>query len=140
MLNKNELLVCKRINTVLNILASGQFICKERKTRGHSSIDKPADLGIYRLDDPKKCFIAVEVAAVNTTQLTGEVTRLYFDLCKRKLLVLKGKHPGKKGRTLCEKIFCLLFRLQTINQTSARVVWYSNKKAIKICLKDLIKS
>jgi len=131
MLNQNETYVCNQLNTILNEIAASTFICKERKGKGKSSIDKPADLGIYKVKASKKCLIAVEVAAVNTTQLTGEVLRLFYDSCPRKLLVLIGKHPGKKGKQLSERIFCLLFGQEKITRTPARVVRHSNKIATK---------
>jgi hypothetical protein len=138
MLNQNETHVCNRLSAILDEIAPDTFICKERKGRGRSSINKPADLGIYKVKSRKICLIAVEVAAVNTTQLTGEVLRLFYDSCPRKLLVLIGKHPGNKGITLCERIFCLLFGQDNITRTPARVVRYSNKKAIKKYLRSLL--
>jgi len=135
---KNETKVCEQLNAILEEMAKGKFICKERKGKGISSIDKPADLGIYRVKRPDLCLIAIEVAAVNTTQLTGEVLRLFYDSCPRKLLVLIGKQPGKKGKYLCEKIFYLLYGQEKILRTPARVVRYTNEKDTKRCLKSLL--
>ena len=69
------------LNRILESLAPGRFRCTSRKTDGRSVIRKPVDLEIRSTGDSSRVLLAVEVANVNTTQLVGEVCRLYYDSC-----------------------------------------------------------
>lgn len=115
------------------------FGCRERKTRkGRSSIDKPADLEVYFIDNPDRVAVAVEIANVNTTQLVGEVTRLYCDCCPVKLLILYRKNATKGVKKQCEKLFCVQYGQEDIRDTPARVQWSDKEDQIEKSLRELL--
>jgi len=137
-LNPNEKLVRKRIQMVLDNLAPGKFICRERKGRGKSTLGRPVDLEISPRVRKNMPLVSIEVAAVNSTQLLSEVIRLFYDSVPRKLLVLKGKLPGRRGKAICERLICLQYGQEDIRYTPARVVRYANEKEIRKYLKTLL--
>lgn len=139
MLNATEELAQKSITDILSRIEKGKLGCRERKsTGGRSSINKPADLEVYFIGDPDRVAVAVEVANVNTTQLVGEVTRLYCDCCPAKLLILKLKNATKCVKKQCEKLFCVLYGQEDIRHTPARVEWYNEEDQIENSLKELL--
>lgn len=138
MSNEKEELSQKRITGILSRIENGGFDCRERKSNGRSSIDKPADLEVYFIDDSDRVAVAVEIANVNTTQLVGEVTRLYCDCCAAKLLILFRDNTTKGVKKQCEKLFCLLYGQEDIRHTPARVEWYDEDDQIEKSLSELL--
>lgn len=139
MLNESEEQAQKSITDILSRIEDGEFGCRERKTtKGGSSIDKPADLEVYFIDDSDRVAVAVEIANVNTTQLVGEVTRLYCDCCPAKLLILFRDNATKGVKKQCEKLFWLLYGQEDIRHTPARVEWYNEEDQIENSLKELL--
>lgn len=131
--------VRKGIQTILDGLAPGRFICDERKTlRGSSVIGKPVDLQVSLAREPRSAAVAIEVANVNTTQLVGETCRLYYDCCPIKLLVLGDRNIPKDGKNQCEKLLTRLYGQEDIRNTPARVVMYDDDEAIERALRDLL--
>lgn len=124
---------------ILSRIEGGVFGCRERKqSRGRSSIAKPADLEVFCVSDPDRVVVAVEVANVNTTQLVGEVTRLYYDCCPVKLLILFPTNNTIGVREQCEKLFCLLYGQNDIHSTPARVEWHDMDDQIEASLRMLL--
>ena len=138
MSNEKEELSQKRITDILSRIENGGFGCRVRKSKGRSSINKPADLEVYFIGDPARVVVAVEVANVNTTQLVGEVTRLYCDCCPAKLLILFPDHNIKGVKEQCEKLFGVLYGQEDIRHTPARVNWYEEDDQIEKSLKELL--
>ncbi len=138
MLNPTEELAQKSITDILSRIENGGFGCRERKSKGRSSINKPADLEVYFIGDPGRVAVAVEVANVNTTQLVGEVTRLYCDCCPAKLLILFHDNATKGVKKQCEKLFCVLYGQEDIRHTPARVEWYNEEDQIENSLEELL--
>ena len=138
MLNDKEQLVQKRIIDILSRIEKGELGCRERKSAGRSSIDKPADLEVCFIGDPGRVAVAVEVANVNTTQLVGEVTRLYCDCCAAKLLIVYLKNTTKGAKKQCEKLFCVLYGQEDIRHTPARVQWSDKEDQIEKSLRELL--
>lgn len=139
MVNESEEQAQNSITDILPRIEDGKFGCRERKTtKGGSSIDKPADLEVYFISDPDRVAVAVEVANVNTTQLVGEVTRLYCDCCAAKLLIVYLKNTTKGAKKQCEKLFCVLYGQEDIRHTPARVEWSDKKDQIEKSLRELL--
>ena len=53
-------------------------------------------LKISMAGDLNKAVVAIEVVNVNTTQLVGEMCRLYFDSCPLKLLILGDRNVPRE--------------------------------------------
>lgn len=137
-MNKCEAKIQKCIQEILETIGpGGEFDCKERKTRyGSSSIKKPVDLHILRKGQK---IIAIEVAGVNSTQLVGEATRLFFDHLPLKLLVLvQKKYVPRYAKELCELVLSALYHQPDISKTPARVVWGNDSHGLKQSLQDLL--
>jgi hypothetical protein len=86
-----------------------------RSLAGESVIGKPVDLEIATVEHRPRVAVAIEVANVNRTQLVGEASRLFFNHCPRKLLVLGDRNvpPGN-----------------SIENTPARVASYSDDEGV----------
>ena len=135
----SELDVTQGIQTILESIAPGRFICTERKNfRGKSAIGRPVDLQISLASDLNKAAVAIEVANVNTTQLVGETCRLYYDSCPLKLLILGDRNVPKEGRKQCEKLLAKLYGQDDIRNTPARVAKFDEDSVIEAALKDLL--
>jgi hypothetical protein len=80
----------------------------------------------------------VEVANVNTTQLVGETSRLYFDTCPIKLLVLGNRNVPPNSKNQCELALARLYGQDFIENTPARVVWYFDDADIAMALTQLL--
>ena len=134
----NEGDVRQGIEELLNNLAPGRFRCVERKSDGESVINKPADLEIDSTGATSRALIAIEVANVNTTQLVGEVCRLYYDSCPLKLLVLGERNVPQKGVELCSRLLARLYGQEKIENTPARVVCYNDSAGLRRALLELL--
>lgn len=127
------------LQTILDRLAPGRFISTFRKASGGSMIGKPVDLEIRASKvGAQRALVAVEVANVNTTQLVGETCRLYYDTCPAKLLVLGDRNVPPNGKTQCEVLLRRLYGQDSIENTPARVVIFSDDMAIEKALADLL--
>jgi len=125
------------LNQVLDEDPNGSYVCKERKSNGSSVLRKPVDFHISNRSGVH--IVGVEVANVNTTQLVGEVARLYFDTLPLKLLVLHAEgNVRPNGKSQCEKLFCRLYGQDEIGHTPARVVWDDKVDQIRTSLKELL--
>ena len=61
------------IQQILDRIAPGEFICTDHKSlRGSSAIGNPVDLQVSLASDLNRAVLAVEVANVNTTQLSAK--------------------------------------------------------------------
>ncbi|HAB53697.1 MAG: hypothetical protein A2315_08840 [Ignavibacteria bacterium RIFOXYB2_FULL_35_12] len=136
-LNRIEKRSQKGIQKVLKKIENGTFICKSRQAVGSSAIGKPVDLQISN-KSTKRNLVAVEISNVNTTQLVGEATRLYFDSIPLKLLVLHRGNTPKNGKETSEKILCALYGQKQIQDTPSRVTWYNDKKSLDAVLRELL--
>ena len=134
----NEPDVQAGLNRLLDSLAPGRFLCRERKNKGRSAIGKPVDLEICMNSDSPRALIAVEVANLNTTQLVGEVCRLYYDSCALKLLVLGDRNVPKNGQEQCKTLLSKLYGQADTADTPARVVWYNDDKELSKSLSTLL--
>jgi hypothetical protein len=137
-MNRNEIEIMNIINDILSRNWDNLFVCKERKLKsGGSSIGKPADLGVY-FKGTDRAVIAIEVANVNSTQLVGEVTRLYCDHCPNKMLIMYPQNAPKDAKERCEILFRILYGQNDIKNTPARVEWHDDKAKIEVALKYLL--
>lgn len=59
---------------------------------------------------------------MNSTQLVGEVCRLYYDALPFKVLVLGPRNVPADGKAQCEALLCRLYGQQEISGTPARVM------------------
>lgn len=111
------------LQQILDAIAPGRFWCATRKNAGSSIIGKPVDLEIREKDQAGsgRALVAVEVANVNTTQLVGEASRLYFDTCPIKLLVLGDRNVPPNSKNQCELVLTRLYGQDYIENTPARV-------------------
>jgi len=134
----DESKVQDKITEILSEIEGREFGCRERKSTGHSTIKKPVDLEVYFKDNSDRVAIAVEVADVNTTQLVGEVSRLYFDSCPLKLLILGHDNTQRNSKEQCENQFNKFYAQDDIQDTPVRVVWWDDDDQIRVSLKELL--
>jgi len=134
----DESKVQDKITELLSEIDGGKFGCRERKSTGRSTIKKPVDLEVYFKDNSHRVAIAVEVADVNTTQLVGEVSRLYFDSCPLKLLILGHHNTQRNSKEQCENQFNKFYAQDDIQDTPVRVVWWDDNDQIRVSLKELL--
>ena len=125
------------IQSILDRIVPGRYVCRERKGVGGSAIGKPVDLHILSTAS-QKAIVAIEVANVNTTQLVGETCRLYYDSCSLKLLVLGDRNVPNGGKDQCKKLLAKLYGQDDIRNTPARVVMYNDDSEIEVALRDLL--
>jgi len=122
----DEKKIKKKIQAVLDTISPGEFVCEERKNRGKSAINKPVDLQISLRSQPDNALICIEVADVNSTQLVNEATRLFFDCCYRKILILGTNNvPQTTGKNICEDVLKRFYGQDDIKFTPARVILYN---------------
>jgi hypothetical protein len=126
------------IQKLLDNLAPGRFRCVERKSSGESVIGKPVDLEIRSIGTTPRAVLAVEVANVNTTQLVGEICRLYYDSCPLKILVLGDRNVPRNGVDICKRLLARLYGQEKIEHTPARVVNYDDDDNLRQVLKELL--
>ena len=134
----DESKVQDKITEILSEIDGRKFGCRERKSTGRSTIKKPVDLEVYLKDNSDRVVIAVEVADVNTTQLVGEVCRLYFDSCPLKMLVLGHDNTQRNSKEQCENQFNKFYAQDDIQDTPVRVVWWDDDDQIRVSLKELL--
>lgn len=129
----------KLLQQILDEIEPGIYSCTERKlASGSSVLRKPVDLHVGFTAGPKP-IVAVEVANVNTTQLVGEVARLYFDTLPIKLLVLHAEgNVGHNGKDQCERLLCRFYGQDEIAHTPARAVWDDKAGEIRTALRELL--
>jgi len=156
-----EKCVKKLINIFLFEKSKYQFLkCRERKKKGDSFISKPVDLEVsfYRTgksansDDKQnmESIICIEVSSVNSTQLVGEITRLYYDKVWRKVLIVIYKAHEDCGnikkseaenviKNLVPELYGCGDKKEFKNEHYPMKVWYLNCKKIKENAKSLSK-
>ena len=133
-----ENIVMNLINCVLEELELlKDFKCSKRKNKGKSAIDKPVDLHIHK--DKDKGVICIEVSNVNSTQLVGEIYRLYADSLWRKLLVVVCKNNDSNGNIrckeaekICKDMIPRLYSQDEIKSTPMRVLYIERSKLGKL--------
>ena len=137
MLTDTENETMDMINNILKSVIPNIYICEERKNKGISVINKPVDLQIRRLKD-NRIVMSIEVACVNTTQLVGEVSRLFYDSCPIKLLVLGNRNVPHNGKENCQELMARLYGQDQIESTPTRIVKIEEIAEIKSKLIELL--